>query len=84
MKNALHLPEISKLLAKGRKLVGYFHKSTSVSDLLAEKQLIVMPPETRGHKLIQDCPTRWNSVYEMSERLIEQTPAITAVVDKYS
>ena len=31
-------------------------------------------------KLIQSCKTRWNSVYDMFERLIEQRWAVTAVL----
>ena len=31
------------------------------------------------HKLLSDCPTRWNSTYYMLTRLLEQKPAITVM-----
>ena len=33
-----------------------------------------------SNKLIIDCPTRWNSTYDMFERLLEQRLAIYAVL----
>ncbi len=36
--------------------------------------------ELKDHKLIQSCKTRWNSIYDMFERLLEQRWAVTAVV----
>lgn len=29
-----------------------------------------------GHRLIADVPTRWNSLLDMLERILEQMPAI--------
>lgn len=31
-----------------------------------------------SHELILDCKTRWNSLYEMLNRFIEQYPALVA------
>lgn len=82
VKHSLEIPEISKILAKCRKLIALFHISTSLNDCLVEKQTIgFFSNETKfiGHKLIADVPTRWNSTLFMSERIVEQTPAIMAV-----
>lgn len=84
VKNALALPELSKVIAKGRKLVTFFHQSSSVTDLLMSKQQILLAENLRGHTLIMDCPTRWNSTYSMLERLLEQTPAIMLVISDSS
>ena len=80
VKHALGIPELTKMVAKGRKLVTYFHQSSSVNDLLMAKQALLLSEELRGHKLIMDCPTRWNSTHAMLERLLEQTPTIMAVI----
>ncbi|XP_069114751.1 E3 SUMO-protein ligase ZBED1-like [Argopecten irradians] len=77
VKTALGIPEISKLLGKGRKLVAFFHQSSSAADFLRDHQLVQLK---KTHKLIQDCPTKWNSSLSMLERLLEQTPPIMAVV----
>ena len=81
VKNALEVTEVNKILSKCRKLVGHFHKSTSLNDCLIEKQASVFSDSETliGHKLIIDCPTRWNSSLDMLRRILEQTPAIMAV-----
>jgi hypothetical protein len=50
----LSIPEISKIVAKGRKIVAYFHRSLLATGILKEKQKLLLPPEFQGHKLIQD------------------------------
>jgi hypothetical protein len=87
VKKSLNIPEVSSLLKKGRRLVTFFHQSSSVNDLLMIKQKD--PSHCRnqndiGHKLIMDCVTRWNSTLSMLERLIEQMPYITAVANDIS
>ena len=57
VKHALALPDISKIIAKGRKLVTFFHQSTSVNDLLMAKQELLLS-DSQGHKLIMDGCTR--------------------------
>ena len=79
VKNALSVPEVSKILGKGRSLVTFFHSSSSVSDELVSKQKLLLSSDKVGHKLIMDVSTRWNSTLAMLERLCEQTPAIMAL-----
>ena len=71
---------VSSLIAKGRSLVGYFHKSPLAMDVLFKKQILLLEKDCQGHKLIQDVPTRWNSTLDMLERLTEQTPALHACI----
>ena len=71
------LPVVSKLLAKCRKFVGYFKRSTTAARCLKEKQKTLNLPST---SLINDCETRWNSTYDMLERLLVQEPAICATL----
>jgi hypothetical protein len=80
VKKALSIPELSKMLTKGRKLVTFFHQSSSAMDVLKEKQLLLFDTTTT-HKLIQDVPTRWNSTLDMLQRLLDQTPAIISMVN---
>ncbi|CAG2219590.1 unnamed protein product [Mytilus edulis] len=80
VKNALSVSkEISHVIAKGRKLVTFFHQSTSANDSLMAKQKLLLQEEFVGHKLIMDVPTRWNSTVAMLRRPLKQTPAILAL-----
>lgn len=55
----------------------HFSKSSADSYLLQQKQqLLGLKPE----KLINDCPTRWNSTYDMICRASEQQAAVSAVI----
>ena len=82
VKHALEVPELSKILGKSRRLVTFFHQSTSATDALIEKQKLVFSntPGLIGHKLISDVPTRWNSTLAMLSRLAEQLPAIMSII----
>lgn len=72
--------QMSRLLAKVRKIVTFFHRSTTAAHVLKTKQELLQLPI---HKLIQDTPTRWNSSYDMIERYIEQQAAVySAMTDK--
>ena len=68
------------LLAKGRTLVSFFHKSSSATDMLVEKQKL-LNPDGKELRLIMDCPTRWNSTLSMLQRLITETPYIVNMVN---
>ena len=68
---------IKKTIAACKRVVAYFHKSTLASTELAVKQQQNQLPK---HVLISDVETRWNSTYQMMERLLEQRIAIYAVL----
>ncbi|XP_071088919.1 E3 SUMO-protein ligase ZBED1-like [Haliotis cracherodii] len=74
---ALKIASVSKLLARMRRMVSFFHRSTTAAAVLKQKQKQLNLP---NHKLINDCPTRWNSAVEMTERYLEQQPAVIAAM----
>ncbi len=79
-KSAISLNQVSRLLGKVRKVVSFFHRSTTAAHALKTKQDMLELPV---HKLIHDVTTRWNSTYDMLDRYVEQQAAIySAVMDK--
>lgn len=68
--SATSIPEVSNLLAKVRKMITAFRKSTTANSVFKKKQELLLPD--KEHKLILDCPTRWNSSYDMLDRSHEQ------------
>ena len=79
VRKGLSINELNRLVGKGRSLVSFFHHSPQAMGVLLEKQKLLLDEAFQGHKLITDCPTRWNSTYEMMARLSEQMPALHAV-----
>ena len=73
----LKVPALSRLLGRIRKVVGFFHRSTTAAAVLKSKQVQLDLPQ---HKLVQDVQTRWNSSYDMIKRYLEQEPAIHAAL----
>ena len=69
----LKVNAMARLLGRIRRIVAFFHKSTTATNVLASKQILLEIPR---HKLVNDVATRWNSSYEMVERFLEQQPAI--------
>lgn len=57
--------------------MGHFKRSYKATNALKAKQLDMNLPT---HKLIQHCVTRWNSVYDMFSRILEQRWAVSAVL----
>ena len=77
----LQVPLMERLLGRIRRVVSFFHKSTTAMALLRRKQTILELPQ---HKLIQDVSTRWNSTYDMLSRFTEQNTAIEAALQNKS
>ena len=71
IKPLFEIPEIRDLSTRASKLVTHFNHSVVATQALAERQ---------SHKLMQDCPTRWNSTYYMLDRLQESRRAVTDVL----
>ncbi|XP_041366567.1 E3 SUMO-protein ligase ZBED1-like [Gigantopelta aegis] len=71
------IPSISGTIVAGRKLVSYFRRSVVANNELKVRQKQMHLTE---HSLVLDCPTRWNSTFDMFERLIEQRLSVYAVV----
>lgn len=65
------------VITKGKRIAAYFHRSTLAKNKLKNAQASL---KTSQHKLIQECPTRWNSGYEMMNRLVEQREPIALVL----
>ena len=74
---ACSISDVSKALARCRRLVSHFNHSSKSSYLLKQKQEILSHP---SHSLIQDVSTRWNSAYYMVSRVIEQQQPICATL----
>ncbi|XP_034073833.1 zinc finger BED domain-containing protein 1-like [Gymnodraco acuticeps] len=69
------LASVTKWTAKIRGVVVWMKRSSMGKTVLREKQQLLNLPK---HSLILDVRTRWNSLYMMLERFIEQYPAIQA------
>ncbi|KAM4557777.1 E3 SUMO-protein ligase ZBED1-like [Odontesthes bonariensis] len=69
--------DMHRVIAAAGRLVKHFHHSTPATRALEAKQEQLQLPK---HRLIQSCKTRWNSVCDMFERLMEQRWAVTAVL----
>uniref|UniRef100_A0A3Q3QX58 HAT C-terminal dimerisation domain-containing protein n=1 Tax=Monopterus albus TaxID=43700 RepID=A0A3Q3QX58_MONAL len=71
------LPDLLHIQQRCSAIVAFFHHSTRAAEKLKEVQNQLKFPE---HKLIQSVETRWNSVFYMFERLLEQKEAVTTVL----
>uniref|UniRef100_A0A3Q1BI66 BED-type domain-containing protein n=1 Tax=Amphiprion ocellaris TaxID=80972 RepID=A0A3Q1BI66_AMPOC len=74
---ALKIPAVARLLGRVRRIASFFHRSTTASHKLKEKQTLLGLPL---HKLVIDVVTRWNSSLEMLDRFLEQQPAVSAAL----
>ena len=73
----LKVPAVARLLGRVRRIVSFFHRSTTAAAMLKRKQALLQLPI---HKLTNDVSTRWNSSLEMLERYVEQQAAIMATL----
>ena len=73
----LQLGFVSRVLGHVHKLVEHFHKSTKATYALRQKQKLLGVAE---HALVQQCETRWSSIFAMLERVVEQQQALCAVL----
>lgn len=68
---------LQDVISKGKKIAAFFHRSAKATKRLTDAQASLKLPQ---HKLIQECPTRWNSAYDMIQRLVEQKAALSLVL----
>ena len=74
VEDAMKLPEVSKALARCRRLVSHFNHSSKSTYLLRQKL------HHKQLSLVQDVPTRWNSAYYMVERILAQQQPLCATL----
>lgn len=70
---------VSNIIATTKRIVSFFHRSTSAKGILTIKQKQLDKPV---HCLVNDVSTRWNSTLSMLERFAEQRAAIYAALDE--
>lgn len=77
---AIDCEEINILLSKVSKLVAHFkHSPLATEELNKKQQQLSLTPQ----KLIQHTKTRWNSVFMMLERLVEnRVPILNVLADR--
>lgn len=77
---ATGINQVSRLLGRIRRVVSFFHRSTTAAHILQTKQEML---NVQKHTLIHDVPTRWNTSYDMVERYLEQQAAVySALTEK--
>ncbi|XP_047218327.1 E3 SUMO-protein ligase ZBED1-like [Girardinichthys multiradiatus] len=68
---------VSRIIVAASRLVKHFNHSAPATKALEAKQKQLQLP---GHCVIQSCKTRWNSVCDIFQRLLEQRWAMSAVL----
>ena len=71
------IPEVSKALARCRRLVSHFNHSSKSTYLLKQKHKDLHHSQ---RSLIQDVATRWNSAFYMVQRVLEQQQPLCATL----
>jgi len=73
----LKINAIDKLIGAVKKIVSHFSHSVVATEALKNKQ---QQMNITAKKLINSCPTRWNSTYEMLQRVLKLRWPVTAVL----
>ncbi|XP_011878851.1 PREDICTED: zinc finger BED domain-containing protein 4-like, partial [Vollenhovia emeryi] len=73
----LDIEEIVTFCQKARKMIGHFRHSNIANEALKANQEILKMPVL---KLVQSVPTRWNSTFDMLERLLKNGRPVKSVL----
>ena len=77
VQKCLAVPTLSRVLARVRKIVAFFHRSTVAAAMLKTQASLLELP---FHKLVIDVCTRWNSAYDMLDRYLAIQAAVVSVL----
>lgn len=77
IKEGLNDSTIHRICCTVKKIVSLFHHSYKANNALQEQQKIL---GLTVLKLIQSCPTRWNSIYFMLDRLLQNRVPVENVL----
>ena len=83
VQSGLKIEEISNVVTKAKLVVKHFKHSSLQKQQLAETAKRLSDESNnigQCTSLIQECPTRWNSCYEMLNGLVKLKPAVLAVL----
>nr|XP_018912039.1 PREDICTED: zinc finger BED domain-containing protein 1 [Bemisia tabaci] len=78
------IPEIIELVEKVKSGVTFVRQNVNASDKLRDLQLLSGVPEAELVKLIQDVITRWNSTFDMLERVDSICHHVNAVLIEFN
>ena len=80
VEDGFKVQRVSHLLAKIRRVVEHFHKSTKSTYQLREAQLAAGKNENDVLGVVQDVKTRWTSAYFMLKRCVEHADYLQSVL----
>ena len=80
VEDGFKVQRVSHLLAKIRRVVEHFHKSTKSTYQLREAQLAAGKNENDVLGIVQDVKTRWTSAYFMLKRCVELADYLQSVL----